>query len=128
MAPLQRLSCPALLVLVSALVAGTDESGHCPDRQRDAGVLLLPEADVFLGAFVQAHAPARDALLGCAGPLAPGVELLEVFKWAVALLNRDQGFVPGIKIGEGARRLLLHGCSRSATNFTSFILPQRHAF
>lgn len=99
MAPLQRLSCPALLVLVSALVAGTDESGHCPDRQRDAGVLLLPEADVFLGAFVQAHAPARDALLGCAGPLAPGVELLEVFKWAVALLNRDQGFVPGVKIG-----------------------------
>ncbi|XP_077511688.1 uncharacterized protein LOC144122047 [Amblyomma americanum] len=68
-------------------------------RRGDDGVLLEPAADVFLGAFVQAHEPARDALLGCGPSLAQGVESLELFKWAVALLNRDQGFVPGVKIG-----------------------------
>ncbi|KAL1474596.1 hypothetical protein MTO96_037862 [Rhipicephalus appendiculatus] len=87
---------------VAAAAAGDPTSEPaCPaPRRGDDGVLLEPDADVFLGAFVQAHEPARDALLGCGSPLAQGVETLELFKWAVGLLNRDQGFVPGVKIGE----------------------------
>uniref|UniRef100_A0A131YFX7 Pheromone and odorant receptor n=1 Tax=Rhipicephalus appendiculatus TaxID=34631 RepID=A0A131YFX7_RHIAP len=86
---------------VAAAAAGDPTSEPaCPaPRRGDDGVLLEPDADVFLGAFVQAHEPARDALLGCGSPLAQGVETLELFKWAVGLLNRDQGFVPGVKIG-----------------------------
>lgn len=89
-------------VVPSSAADPTSQAGAtaCPaPRRGDDGVLLEPDADVFLGAFVQAHEPARDALLGCGAPLTQGVEALELFKWAVALLNRDQGFVPGVKIG-----------------------------
>ncbi|KAH8038629.1 hypothetical protein HPB51_002753 [Rhipicephalus microplus] len=94
----------AVLVAPTATAAApgdTTSEPACPaPRRGDDGVLLESDADVFLGAFVQAHEPARDALLGCGLPLAQGVETLELFKWAVGLLNRDQGFVPGVKIGE----------------------------
>ncbi|KAL3222881.1 hypothetical protein MRX96_028312 [Rhipicephalus microplus] len=93
----------AVLVAPTATAAApgdTTSEPACPaPRRGDDGVLLESDADVFLGAFVQAHEPARDALLGCGLPLAQGVETLELFKWAVGLLNRDQGFVPGVKIG-----------------------------
>ncbi|XP_075542696.1 uncharacterized protein LOC142576440 isoform X2 [Dermacentor variabilis] len=92
----------AVLAVTVASPAAADTSSEpaCPATRRgDDGVVLEPDADVFLGAFVQAHEPAKDALLGCDMPLTQGVETLELFKWAVGLLNRDQGFVPGVKIG-----------------------------
>ncbi|KAL1471233.1 hypothetical protein MTO96_040029 [Rhipicephalus appendiculatus] len=80
---------------VAAAAAGDPTSEPaCPaPRRGDDGVLLEPDADVFLGAFVQAHEPARDALLGLR--LAPSTGCRDLRVIQVGRRPPQQG--PGIR-------------------------------
>lgn len=73
--------------------------GTCDVTKRASPLVLNPDADVYIGSFLEAHHRSPGTVLGCGRPLTEAVEVLEVFKWALGVLNGGGGFVPGMKMG-----------------------------
>ncbi|XP_064461074.1 uncharacterized protein LOC135371034 [Ornithodoros turicata] len=93
------LAASLLPVILLGSVLPAVDGATCDAAHAEAPLVLNSDADVFLGAFLEVHDKSPRSLMGCGRPLAAGVETVEVFKWALDLLNRGEGFIPGIKIG-----------------------------